>query len=197
MFKRINALNTSIQSISDDQTHQNKIIKLKELQRQTATQFSSLSPPFFHVHPPREDKRLYRVWTRKRRKEMLRRPVYPLIFRVISGVRSPPTCDLAHRNYKTHFSVSPSYPPFLTKMQLAARDSILDPLHGTWSWSSFTAVIDLTVSFEGLAQEEKMGTEKREICWNWIDCFVFFHMGTSCFNCIGLKKRSTFGNFIF
>lgn len=197
-MKRITRIHR-LPSISD-QTHKNKIIELKELQRQTAVQFSSLSPPFFHVHPPQEDKRLYRVWTRKRRKEMLRRPMYPLIFRVISGVRSPPTCDLAHRNYKTHFSVSPSYPPFLTKMQLAAWDSILDPLHGTWSWSSFTAVIDLTVSFEGLAQEEKMqGTEKRKICWNWIDCFVFFVSTWVLLILIvsDWKKRPTSGNFIF
>lgn len=121
----------------------------KELRRQTTTQFSSLSPPFFHVHPPREDKRLYRV--RMRKKEILRGSVYPLIFS--SDFRGPLAAYLRPGPPKLQNTLLclPFIPPLLTKMQLAARDSILDPLHGTWSWSSFTAVIDLTVSFEGLA----------------------------------------------
>lgn len=131
------------------QRRQNEIIKLKEKgrERQTATQFLSLSPPFFHVHPLREDKRLYRVRTRKK---ILGGLCTPSFFEWFQGPLTAYLRPGPPKLQNTLLCLS-LLTPLLTKTQLAAWDSILDPLHGTWSWSSFTAVIDLTVSFEGLA----------------------------------------------
>lgn len=80
---------------------------------------------------------------KKIEQETLRGTVCSLIFRVISGDCSLPTCDLMPTETTKHTFLSLPLPSWD-----ATRRSILDPLHRTRSWSSFTTVIDLTVSFE-------------------------------------------------
>lgn len=178
------------------------------LQRQVASRFSSPSHTVILPRPlsTRGQTIISRSSTRKSEKRTLPGSVRPLIFRTISGDRSPPTCDLAHRNYKTHFSVSPPLPffPSYIKCNSPVRDLILDPLHGTWSWSSFTAVIDLTVSLGGIdlgvggGREAGKRETKRFAEIEWVSSFSCFRAnksGTSSFNSIGLKSDHLLGWF--
>lgn len=155
-----------VRDITGDEIHNRTIVRL---QRQAASWFSSLLQHHSSTSTLYDRIDDYILHSSKKKKFLNKKrygvPCAPSFFEWFQGTtRRLPATWCPPKLQNTLLYLFPFHPPvssFSRRIRLVARDSILDPLHKTWSWSSFTAIIDLTVSFEDWLKRKKEREQKR------------------------------------